>query len=232
MLPPSIIQNVFPIKNGKKTGTCFTINHEANQYFVSAKHIINNINDGDCLEFLFSGIHTKANVKTISHHPTADVSVFTIDDDIELPELEYYINKIKPGQETFFLGFPTIAGERKSNETPGKYPQALIKKATISKIIHSDTDIYFLLNGKNNPGFSGGPVIMEDPSKKKFKVTAVISGFKRVKESVQLKEKVKPISLRDRTGIILAYSVGNAVEAIGKLKAESSKQKAKRECGG
>ncbi|MFW5878080.1 MAG: S1 family peptidase, partial [bacterium] len=197
-----IVQNVFPIKNGKKTGTCFKINHGTKQYFITAKHIIDNINDGDCLEFLFSGIHTKANVKIIGHHPRADVSAFTIDHDIGLSGLEYYTNKIEPGQEAYFMGFPTRAGRRKNNKVTGKYPHVQIKKATISKIIHSDTDNYLLLNGKNNPGFSGGPVLIKDPSGKKFKVTAIVSGSKRSKESVQHKEKVKPISLGYRTGII------------------------------
>ena len=214
MLSIDIIQNIFPIKNGKKTGTCFAINHGANQYLITAKHIINNINTGDCLEFLFSGIHTRANVKIIGHHPTADISIFTIDHDTGLTGLEYYTNKIKPGQEAYFIGFPTGTGSRKSNKHPKKYPQARIKKATISELFHSDTDNYLLLNGKINPGFSGGPVILKDSSEKKFKVIAIISGSKRSKESVQHKEKVKPISLRNRTGITLAYSVGNVVERM------------------
>jgi len=219
MLTPSIIRNVFPVKNGKRTGTCFTIDYDTNQYFVTAKHIIKNLQNGNCVEFLISGNLIKTNVKTIGHHHTADVSVFTINDHPELQGLKFHIKETEPGQDVHLIGFPTGTGARKSDQSKKKYPQQLIKKATVSRIINNNTDKYLLLNGINNPGFSGGPVILKDPTDRTFKVAAVISGHKP-DETIYPDKKVSPVSIRNRTGIILAYSVENVLELIENLNAQ------------
>jgi hypothetical protein len=87
---------------------------------------------------------------------------------------------IQYGQDAYFLGFPYNIG---SPMVPnGGYPLAFVKHALISVIqplnLEKKESLY-QMDGYNNPGFSGGPVVVKDFSKPEFTyaVIAVISGF-------------------------------------------------------
>ena len=85
------------------------------------------------------------------------------------------------GQDAYFLGFPY--GIRiDSKGLNGPYPLAVIKRGTVSGVIALGNDAkteMVLLDGYNNPGFSGGPIVFRDLNQSAvvLKLIGVISGF-------------------------------------------------------
>lgn len=102
------------------------------------------------------------------------------------------------GQEAFFLGYPYGLY---TSFRDGKMASPLMKHAYISAATNcaslypdgSKDDGVFLLDGLNNPGFSGGPVVAPDllSPGHPFKLVGVISGFKN--ENVPLSVNGQPV---------------------------------------
>lgn len=214
MITSNVIQRVFHIKHGQGTGTCFAIDHENKQYLVTAKHVVSGLKDNETVELYFNGNWVKVSVKLIGHHGTADVSVFAIDTLLAVHKMEPSSNGIIYGQDTFFLGFPYRLQDEKSGQINRNFPIPLVKKATLSCITSDDTGRYLLLDGINNPGFSGGPVVFTEPNKRDFKVAAIISGYRFSEEPTYHQNHATPISVRANTGIIIAYNIENAIDLI------------------
>lgn len=113
------------------------------------------------------------------------------------------------GQEVFFLGFPYGITGRFAFGPDGS-PLPLVKRATLSLF---QGDLWFL-DGHNNPGFSGGPVVFKKPGEQEFKVAGVISGFQAVEEPVLAGGQPTPLVYRYNTGIILCHMIDHAVALI------------------
>jgi hypothetical protein len=124
-------------------------------------------------------------------------------------------------QDVYFLGFPyggkRILGTRTfrlySTFQGSSYPAALIKRGLISGIDNSDpasTIIY--IDAMNNPGFSGGPVIVYDSAARTSKVIGVVSG--RVPEELMTPEGVKPPPVGVNSGIVIVHDIKAAVASI------------------
>ena len=71
-----------------------------------------------------------------------------------------------------------------------------------------------LLDGHNNPGFSGGPVFFTSRDDQLPKVAGVISGFRYNWEPIFLQGQPTDLSFQYNTGIIVAWSIAHAVEII------------------
>jgi hypothetical protein len=73
---------------------------------------------------------------------------------------------------------------------------------------------HFFLDGHNNPGFSGGPVVFKEPNKNEFKVASVISGYRYTNEPIFAGEEKVPLAYRYNTGIIISYGIKHGVDLI------------------
>ena len=215
MVTTNVIQRVFHLKYGKGTGTCFTVDYEGKQYLVTAKHVISGLKDNDSVEIYFKGNWTTTQVKVTGHHKTADVSVFIIDTLLlSAHKMEPSAIGITYGQDTYFLGFPYRLQDEREGQINRNFPMPLVKKATLSAMAINDTGKYLLLDGINNPGFSGGPVVFTELNKRDFKVAAIVSGYRYSEEPTYYNNQVTPISVRVNTGIIIAYDIENAIDLI------------------
>ena len=88
--------------------------------------------------------------------PGADIAVFSLTGDLT-PDLDLTptIDGIVWGQDAYFLGFPFGIGFDLGG---GSLP--FVKKAIVSGLYKSINGVSLvLLDGINNPGFSGGPVV-------------------------------------------------------------------------
>ncbi|MFW5645391.1 MAG: trypsin-like peptidase domain-containing protein [Bacteroidota bacterium] len=218
MVTHNILKNVLHLKNKKTTGSCFMIDSGKKPFFITARHIIKKLKASDGIEMYLDQRWKKIYLTTVDHHPTADVSVFETDLNINLPGLQTSVQKITQGQEVYFLGFPDHFQPKKGTNPSANNPLPMKKKATISCIIRDNNGHYLLLEGLNNPGFSGGPVVFQDPKDQTFKVAAIISGYKPSSQTNSPRGKLYPLSLSDKTGTILAYSVENAMDLIRKFR--------------
>lgn len=72
----------------------------------------------------------------------------------------------------------------------------------------------YLLDGHNNLGFSGGPVVWKDPGAQEWNVAAVISGYRHVDEPVYIGTEATPLTYRHNTGIIVSHGVEAVFDLI------------------
>jgi hypothetical protein len=153
-------------------------------------------------------------------------------------------DKVLYGQDAYFVGFPygLFTGGKKVN---GLYPIAFIKKGTFSATVREGIATVIFLDGHNNPGFSGGPIVYRDLNQNGtvFYLAGVISGFLPELIPTVVPEVVKPgqnisqeepwrirklndgriFKLKDteqlaplNTGIVKGYHIKHAVELIRK----------------
>ena len=107
------------------------------------------------------------------------------------------------------MGFPYGIGDGFLKETG--HPVPFVKRLTVSTLFGKP----YLLDGHNNPGFSGGPVVFCPPARKEFQVAAVVSGYQSARAYVRDQEdRDTEFHLRENTGIVVAYDVNEAVALI------------------
>jgi len=216
MITANVIHRVLWLRCGVDIGTAFALDVDSKQYLVTAKHILAGAPSLVNVDVFSNGNWIDLPVTLVGHAATdIDISVLATNRRLtpsELP-LEPSSAGAVYGQEVFFLGFPYgIVGKYLLG--PQGYPLPLVKRATLS-LFHGDV---WLLDGHNNPGFSGGPVVFVPLGAKDFKVAGVISGFQAVDEPVLAGGQPTPLVYRYNTGIIVCHMIEHAV---GLIKANS-----------
>jgi hypothetical protein len=214
MITNNVIQRVFHINYQKNLATCFAIDYADKQYLVTAKHVIKDLQDNNLISLYFDGKWNNINAHLIGHHETADVSVISCNQIMTVLELEPTLNGLAYGQDVYFLGFPFGLLDKKHSVINRNFPIPLVKKAIMSGVFNDEYGKYLLLDGFNNQGFSGGPVVFQPIGEKRFKVAGIISGFRYAKEPTYIDEQETELIYKANTGIIIAYLIDNAIELI------------------
>ena len=213
MITANVIYRVFRLKVGIETGTAFTIEEGGKEYLVTARHIAHSL-QGKCqIEVFKDRSWSPLQVTAVGHAPgDVDISVLAPSERLTptrpLP-LPASSEGLTYGQEAYFLGFPYGIGDMFLKETG--HPLPFVKRVTISTMFGKP----YLLDGHNNPGFSGGPVVFCPPAYKEFQVAAVVSGYQWARASVLDQEnRDTELHLRENTGIVVAYDINEAVALI------------------
>ena len=213
MITANVIYRVFRLKVGSETGTGFTIEEEGKEYLVTARHLGQSLQGTSEIEVYRDGGWSTLEVTRVGHAPREiDISVvapserLTPTHDLTLPASS---KDLTYGQEAFFLGYPYGISDHMLLETG--YPVPLVKRVTVSTLFGKP----YLLDGHNNPGFSGGPVVFCPPGRKEFQVAAVVSGYRWARAPIRDQDnRDTEFFLRENTGIVVAYDVNEAVTLI------------------
>lgn len=214
MITLNVITRVFYLKNNGIGGTCFTIDIDNKQYFVTAKHIVESINDSDNIE-LYRDNWQSYEAKIVGHSEIADVSVFTLDIFFDAYPLPASITGIIFGQDIFYLGFPFDSKTDIWKLNRG-FLMPAIKKGILSAIsLKKEEGKWLLIDSISAPGFSGGPVIFSNLKNKNidYKVCGVISKTQFYPVDNKDEDGVE-YSYLANTGITTAYSIDNALDLI------------------
>lgn len=216
MITTNILQRIFHIEVGDSKATCFTIDVNGKQYIVTAKHLVEKNIKNATIRIYHNKEWKKIEVALVGHCENGiDVSVLATNFQLSPTyALEPTSGGIVYGQEVFFLGFPYgMTGE--IGALNRDFPMPFVKKAIVSCIqIKKDEPMILFLDGHNNPGFSGGPVVFKDSNQPNLKVAAVISGFKTSIEPVYQADETMPLEYRCNTGIVISYGIRHAVDLI------------------
>jgi hypothetical protein len=240
-------KRVLEIKVGNYAGTAFTIEVDGKQYLVTAKHLVANLSGQQTINMRTDEGWKELKVKVYPYEDPVDVAVLITEFQVTASStsVELTSSGIRFAQETLFLGFPYDEFFTAGGDYNDHHPVPFAKRATMSGMVPEGTGSILYLDGYNNPGFSGGPVVYHDLSRAGyvFKVAAVISGFFPELRAVMTPVEVKPgedlnkidpwriitkengkkyrledtdKSVATNTGIVKAFNISFALELIKK----------------
>lgn len=211
MITANVVHRVFRLRAGEAVGTAFTIEDEGREYLVTARHVVPSFSGTGSISLFSSGGWLSLQATLVGHGSgDLDVSVLAVDRQLTPSGLSMPATSsgVVYGQEVHFLGFPYGYLGRYAFGPDG-FPLPFVKRATLSLF---DGPL-FLLDGHNNPGFSGGPVIFRQANQE-FKVFAVISAYRYVYQPVFDGASATDLSFKYNTGIVEAYGIDEATRLI------------------
>lgn len=219
MITSNVYQRVFYLQYMDSTGTCFALDIDMKQYIVTARHVVDGIKDRDKVSIFYKNQWHIGDVRVIGMGSNEDLS-----NDIAILAVEHRVAPAVPleatsagvvyGQDVFFLGFPY--GLYTDTEIMRGFPLPLVKKGTMSGSLGQQE--VFLLDGQNNPGFSGGPVVFTPVGSPKleYRVMGVVSAYRCQEGDVYYKGKPTGLKHAENAGIILAPSIKRVTDLIAK----------------
>ncbi len=178
MITTNVIQRVFQIKLGDSIGTAFAVDHEEKQYLVTARHVVDNISNLSQISIYHQKQWKELPVEVVGLASNGiDIAVFS-------PKMQIAPTYPLPpsaaglilGQQVFFLGFPLgIIGA--GSELNRQFPVPLVKSGVLSGFDDEKKTKKFFIDGYNNRGFSGGPLIFMPQGEQEYRIAGVISGY-------------------------------------------------------
>lgn len=215
-----IFARVFNIRYDSMSGTCFLIRHKNKNYFVTAKHIFKDTtlrNKTVFPEILQDSLWKVIESKLLFHNNVKiDIALLEWGSKQDFGDgLDISPITVAFGDHGFFLGYPFgFKTVDKGNVNDG-FPIALIKSAVFSGATTENGIFIKLLDGMNNPGFSGGPVIFKnrfDSNSKKWYVVGVVSAY--VNQNNQLVSPLGTINYSENSGIVIAIDSKHIMEIL------------------
>lgn len=179
------------VRHHAGNGTAFAISVDKRQYLVTARHLLDPEGKGMVEDLVQLEI-----MRAGQWHPLPCLLVGVGEEPFDIavlapPQLLTNFSAIDIGtkglaysQEVYFLGFPlNLHGD--VGIVNNDYPLPYVKKAIVS-MINGQNHPLLVLDGHNNIGFSGGPVVFPNPvsGRSKWVLAAVVSGYSETREAV------------------------------------------------
>ncbi len=196
-VPTNVLTRVLLIQVGTDAGSGFTVDVDGRQYIITAKHVVSAVKDNDSIRVHRLDGWTSVHVKVLRCEDPIDIAVLIPDKQVTLNyPLEPGQAGMQLGQDTYFLGFPygeLFFSDVRFEKVGDHISIPFIKKAVWSATLQIPTGAVIFLDGHNNPGFSGGPIVFRDFGQPGYvmKVAGVISGYKPDLKPVLEPKKVK-----------------------------------------
>ena len=169
-----ILYNTFWIQTDLGRLSSFVIEPNNRELLITALHGFNKLLPSP------SKVHIQVNIAkkwktfdaTLYHLPdtSIDIAILVLAQRIQYKKPYITYSNIEIGQECRFYGFPY--GRLFFTDGDNRYIP-FIKRGLVSSISQN----VIFLDGMNNPGFSGGPVVIQDVFSKEYKILGVISGY-------------------------------------------------------
>jgi S1-C subfamily serine protease len=214
-VPNTVLWRVFYLKTQKGTGTGFTLDRNGNQYLITARHVVEGLSERAATLQIYRSAdwhNLTANILYPSN-PEVDIAVLQLpqplrtDAPVLVPDggAGIYVS-----QEVFFVGFPEGAPHV---YVGSEFPIAFIKHGILSAIEFGDTKLWYV-DGFNNPGFSGGPIVFQDSSTHEWKVGAVVQSYRVEAAKTRIGKNLVDTPVLVNSGILIGYNIEYAVKVI------------------
>jgi len=246
----NVLERTLLIKVASESGTAFTIEVDDRQYIITAKHVVNTLPDeaDSTIQILKKTGWFPLKVKIFKCAAPVDIAVLVPPKQITVNfPLEPTSVGLAVGQDAYFVGFPYGLHFAKTyNSLPSIY--GFVKKATVAQLdsMPESSMQRILLDGYNNPGFSGSPMVWRDSGKPDgaLKIAGVIVSYESYVSPVLDKLEIRENQITDEdraqnrvlhasdgqiyrlrdtgrlvqlnTGIATAWDIGSAVNLIHK----------------
>jgi hypothetical protein len=205
------LDNTHLILTDTLQGTCFTYLIDNEEFIVTARHLFKtSLDNGDSTSIKIYQNEQLNDFRAkyfISKDSTIDIAVLNVKKQLHRITPYASVEKTALGQELYFLGYPYFNKTlfKSYDRNIGSFP--LVKEAIYSGSYTKDYTLHFL-DGHNNPGFSGGPVIVHDYSTGKNGVFGIISGYYHEIRQLQKSENVVYEEfIKENSGIIKCYPI-------------------------
>lgn len=172
----------FCIKGEGGIGTAFLYQKDGLTFFITAQHVLGRASAGGYIYIKKPSGWSKFELNGVTIHPEGqDAATFgLLDFDITISHSFSHPadEPLALGQELKFIGFPH--GLENTASSPSGFSTPLVRTAFFSGlIIDPSTDKkLLLLDGLNNPGYSGGPVWAPGSTTDKPSLLGLISGYR------------------------------------------------------
>lgn len=214
MVPTSITFRTIHIRKNGATGTAFVLDVDNKQYYITARHVIEGLLTGETIEINYQKVWNNHNVIIIGHSPHSDISVFAIPTGkVGGESIKASSDEIYYSQDLYFLGFP-FGLQSDIATLNSDFPIPFIKKGILSNFLLEKPKKILLIDGLNNPGFSGGPVVYFHQQTQSFQLAGIISGYRFEIANAMHQNKEIDIQIKTNTGIIISYGIEAALELI------------------
>ena len=216
IITTNILQRTFRLLIGNREGTCFTVDVDDRQYLITAQHIVQSIAGSATVDIFHENTWKSLGVELVGHgKPGIDITVLAPRLRLSPTHpLHTTIAGLAISQDVYFLGFP-YGLTNEVGDLNDNFPFPLVKKGILSALQFGNVK-KLLLDGHNNPGFSGGPVVchrMHD-REDELTVVGVVSGYLQTSEPVYDIHNQPALSYEYNTGIVEAHAISHAIDLI------------------
>jgi hypothetical protein len=213
------------VRTSAGVGTCFFRRVGAIGRFLSAAHVFRGVQAGETIFFRRNEEWEPYVVREIASHPDGhDVCAFTLENLVwEAEDDPQTIVGLWPGEPVRFLGFPHGLENTYPSETG--FPTPLVRNAHLSGVITHNGLQVTVLDGFNNPGYSGGPVYATGDEGVPVLV-GLISGYRTELREKSMVYRILPDDgeeiveghfVKPNSGMIIAVSLSPVLETFGAL---------------
>lgn len=222
----NVIFRVLRLRTASGTASAFTIEVEGKQYLITARHALKGFGAEGEIELWIDGRWSRVRGRAIyPAKESADIAALDLGRPVTVTfPLEPTSAGLTLGQQVYFLGYPYGLSTAGSVPLPpgfGEIP--FLKSGIISAIDTRDPGATILyLDGQNNPGFSGGPIVFWHAESRRFRVAGVVGGYRNEALPV-LKRKdlgnpdaaaYNDLYTRANSGIVVGYDIRHIVDAL------------------
>ncbi|NIF29177.1 trypsin-like peptidase domain-containing protein [Pantoea sp. Tr-811] len=213
MVPRSILTRTFHVLHCGGIGTAFTIDVDGRQYLATAEHVVKGLASGSSISVHRNGSWQEVAIGEVWHSTTgADVSLLSLKEPLSPSEpiglgtsASYYLS-----QQIYFLGFP-FGLHMEAAQINNGFPVPFVKTGIISSFSpKSGGSQLIYCDGYNNPGFSGGPIVVITPQNQVF-VIGVVSGYRYNEDPVMLNGADTGLTYRANTGLVIGWGIDELV---------------------
>jgi hypothetical protein len=201
--------------SGEAVGTGFYMPVQDKGYLVTAKHVLETAENAK-LELFVSGGWCSLDAKAIRHpDPCIDIAALDISHvgPRPAPSVKYTCHGVALSGEAYFLGFPyglqNPFGPMKGNPLP------LAKKAIVCGTATNEEGkpIGFYLDGHCNPGFSGGPCVIQGVDGS-WRIFGVVSNYLQQEEVLCDTKGQRRMILLENSGIFVCHSIDQMMDYL------------------
>lgn len=225
----NVIAATYRVQVHGSVGTMFALEVGSQQYLITARHVVKGLN-GVC-EIEWEDGWQAMPVELVGHGDgPIDISVLSTQH--HLPESLYpkwkspeIDSDLKLGQDVRFYGFPFGWSTTRGGRT---VPIPLVKAGIVSGFFGQTSfgpRSSFLVDGHNNPGFSGGPLVSIRDGQ--YRVAGVVSGYLPYDEDVVASASDEATTqlgfVKQNSGIMLAWNIQHAVDIIADASTDGTK---------
>lgn len=213
-VPSDLVRQIFYVKTNEGTGTGFVIEYKQKQFLITAKHVVQGLPSKNAKIQVFRSEEWKDYSADILTPANKEVDIAVLELRVPLVTT-YWPTELSPGLvnlggQVYFLGFPHgLHSILQTEYVP------FVKAGVLSGLDGSDsTAVVMYIDGFNNPGFSGGPVVAFDNEHQHWKIIGVIQGYYPEAARTRVGKEDVDTKILMNSGILVAYSIKHALETI------------------